>query len=62
MKIGSYERETYFKLSDAVDMVSPLYQEYPYLKKMMDKVKLAISDEDSLAESVQAKTKSKRNK
>ena len=30
LKIGSYERETYFKLSDAVDMVSPLYQEYPY--------------------------------
>lgn len=62
LKIGSYERETYFKLSDSVDMVSPLYQEYPYLEKMMDKVKLAISDEDSLAESVQAKTKSKRNK
>lgn len=43
-RLGLISRDTYFRLSDAETLVSPLYQEFPYLEGTMYKLKLALAN------------------
>ena len=37
-------QDTYFSLENADKAIKPLYEEYPYLRKIMNDYKLAISN------------------
>lgn len=43
-RLGNMSQDTYFSLENAAKAIEPLYQEYPYLRKIMKDYKLAISN------------------
>lgn len=44
-KMGNLKQETYFSLRDALNIIHPLYQDYPYLESAMYELKLSLVDE-----------------
>ena len=47
-RLGLYDRDTYFRLSDAEVLVSSLYQEFPYLEMAMNKLKLGLAKDKKI--------------
>ena len=43
-KMGVVGQDTYFRLSDAIGVISPLFQEYPYLEKAMQSLELSLAN------------------
>ena len=42
-RLGLYDRDTYIRLSDAEELASSLYQEFPYLEGAMNNLKLSLA-------------------
>lgn len=51
-KIGNLGQETYFSLREALDIINPLYQDYPYLEEAIYDFKLSFADEKTGPNSV----------
>lgn len=43
-RLGNMSQDTYFSLENADKAIKPLYEEYPYLRKIMNDYKLTISN------------------
>lgn len=43
-RMGLFDKDTYIRLCDALNLVSSLYQEFPYLEKMMYDFKVKLWD------------------
>lgn len=42
-RLGLYDRDTYFRLSTALELASSLYQEFPFLEGAMQKLKFVLA-------------------
>ena len=63
-RLGLYDRDTYFRLSDAEKLASSLYQEFPYLEGAMNRLKLALARdrEVDVIESITGKKQDEKKK
>lgn len=59
-RLGLYDRDTYFRLSDAEVLAKSLYQEFPYLEGAMQKLKFILA-KDKDADIIEGLTGKKLN-
>lgn len=61
-KMGVVGQDTYFRLSDAIGVVRPLFQEYPFLEKAVQSLELSlINGSDNIEEPLVSKTMVKKS-
>lgn len=61
-RLGLYDKDTYFRLSEASELASSLYQEFPYLEGAMYNLKLSLAKDvaTDIKEALTGQGKNKR--